>query len=444
MEDNNQTQDSKGAWMERLAMESWQAEMVISGVAIFGSFQLFDILNGLSSWFYFNLPEGFMGIAYFLCFYLLVAVAVLVMSFLAHFILRALWIAAIGLESVYPNGIRRENDSYSTHFMDQLMEKFPSLNQFNQDLDRVASALLAYALSFVMVFIGIGILLSALVLIGFVLAAFIDDDLASNIIKGIFGVLAFLLMFNAFLNSKSLREKEWVKRIQFPLTMFLGGTMAANIFAKPQTYFGYTIRTNLGTKRFWGLMMGVLIGVLVISVSVFSRTQILALMPSQYLRYDDRTDRMYSTNYADESFEYHLSFIRPQIPSATIKDLTELELFIPMPERESRKLFNRCSGTKPERTFAPDELEAYFEATRQYRQDCFREQLRILLDDVTVDYILKAYRHPHAQEPGLRLFFPFLVLEPGEHNLTIEHLAVDNSGQPKVDRIPFFYLPGKY
>ena len=90
-----------------------------------------------------------------------------VMSFLAHFILRALWIAAIGLESVYPNGIRRENDSYSPHFMDQLLEKYPSLHQFNQDLDRVSSALLAYALSFVMVFFGIGILLSGFVLVGF-------------------------------------------------------------------------------------------------------------------------------------------------------------------------------------------------------------------------------------------------------------------------------------
>jgi hypothetical protein len=129
-------QDNQQSWLERLSMESWQAEMVISGVAIFGSFQLFDGVKSLIDWFYFSLPGSFMYIAYFLSFYLFIAVAMLSMSFLGHFVVRSIWIASIGLESVYPE-IRRENATYSPHFMDQLLRYFPSFKGFNEELDKI-------------------------------------------------------------------------------------------------------------------------------------------------------------------------------------------------------------------------------------------------------------------------------------------------------------------
>ena len=441
MENQNQTQDSKATWMERLAMESWQAEMVISGVAIFGSFQLFDAVNRMVDWCYFNLPEGFMGLAYFLCFYFLIAVAVLAMSFLAHFVIRALWIAAIGLESVYPQGFRRENDSFSTHFMDQLIARFPSLSTFNHTLDRVASALLAYALSFVMIFVGIGIVLSVFLFLGYILAIFIEDDMAVNIVYWLIGLYVAVIYFNAILNTKGLRDKAWVQRIHFPLSLFVGSYFTANIFARPQIYFSYTIRTNLGTKRFWGLMIGLLLGVVFITIGMFSRTQIFALLSHSYLDYDERIDRLYSTNYADESQDYQLAYIRPQIPSATLHDPSALELFIPVPERESRKLFAACSEVAPKRGFSLNKLQASRQAFRAYRQACFQEQIIILLDGNPVDYVMKQYTNPHQNEPGLQYFFPGLQLEPGEHDLEIQHLAVDTDGNVKTDHIPFFYLP---
>ncbi|MEL7250834.1 MAG: hypothetical protein AAFO03_20565 [Bacteroidota bacterium] len=441
MEEQKQPQDNKAAWMERMAMESWQAEMVISGVAIFGSFQLLDGMNGLIDWCYFNLPEVLMGLSYFLCFYLLVAVAFLIMSFLVHFIIRSLWIAAIGLESVYPQGFRRENDAYTMHFMDQLIARFPPLREFNDGLDRVGSAVLAYALSFVMVFVGIAILLSGLLLLGYILASFMPDELAYVIVMSILALYGAVIFFNSILNSKSLREKPWVQRIQFPLSLFLGSYLTANIFARPQIYFSYTIRSNLENKRFWGMMIGMIIGVTIITSTFFARTQILALTQGQYHRYDDRVDRLYSSNYADESVDYNVAYIRPQIPSMTLRSVSELRLFIPMPERASRNLFEACSAEKPKRELASDKIEATREAFRTYRMGCYAEQLEIRLDDAEVEYIMKSYSNPHRDEPGLMLFFPNLRLDSGEHELEIRHLAVLKDGKVKTDRIPFFYFP---
>lgn len=167
-------------------------------------------------------------------------------------------------------------------------------------------------------------------------------------------------------------------------------------------------------------------------------THLFALQDAIYERYDQRTDRMYSSNYYEESANDELAFIRPQIPAQVLHNTADLKLFLPMPEREERKLFLACSETEPVGIEDRDEART---ARYNYRLTCFREQLKIEMDGLAItNYILKVYRHPHASEPGLQYFFPEMELTSGEHVLTIRHLAVEG-GQPKVDHVPSIYSP---
>lgn len=437
METTNSPQDKQQSWLERLSTESWQAEMVISGVAIFGSFQLFDAVNSLIDWFYFHLPGSFLQIAYFLAFYLIIAAAVLSMSFLGHFIIRSIWIASIGLESVYPE-IRRENETYTTHFMDQFSQRFPSFKSFNEELDQVGSSILAFALMFVMTFIGIGVVISLCLLIGVITTAFLEEEIAVKVSLGILMLIGVIVFFNAFLNNDKVRDRPWVRKIHYPLTLAIS-MLSANIFYRPHSYLSFTIRTNLNPKRYWKFMTVVMTGVVFIGISIFQSTHLFALMDDVYYRYDLRTDRLYSTNYLAESKDSKLAFIRPQIPAQVLHSPADLTLFLPMPKRESRKIFLACSDKEPEGI--EDREEARL-ARYAYRQNCFREQIIIEIDQQVITYIVKTYTHPHRSEPGLQYFFPDLELSPGEHELTIRHLALKGELE-KTDRIPFIYLPKK-
>lgn len=428
-------QDKEQSWLERLSMESWQAEMVISGVAIFGSFQLFEGVRSLIDWFYFSLPGSFMYIAYFLGFYLFIAVAVLCMSFLGHFIVRSIWIASIGLESVYPE-IRRDNDTYSPHFMDQLLRQFPSFKDFNGELDRIGSSILAFALMLVMVFIGIGSLIGAALLLGTITAMFSTEEVGLKVSLVLLGIAALVTFINAALNSKALQNRPWVQKIHFPLTIGIGYVFA-NVFFRPHAYLSFIIRTNLDPKRYWKFMTVVMIGVAIISGSVFERTHILALMDDVYFRYDQRTDRLYSSNYLTESIDQELAFINPQIPSMVIHSAADLTLFLPVPEREERKIFLACSEKEPS---GIDDRKAARLARYNYRLACFKEQISIAIDDQPVEVIMKVYTHSHDSEPGLQYFFPGLELSTGEHQIVIRHLALKGE-QEKIDRVPFIYLP---
>jgi hypothetical protein len=433
-------EEKQTSWLERLATESWQAEMVISGVAIFGSFQLFEGVNRLADWLYFTMPESLVGVAYFLVFYLFIAAAVLCISFLGHFVIRAIWIASIGLESVYPEGIRRENETYTVHYMDQFFRKFGTLHNFNLELDRVGSAMLAYALMFVMTFSGIGILLSLGLFISYIVAQIFNEDIAFWVLTSLLGVVIFGLFFSAFLNAKQLREREWVRRIQFPLTTFFGNYLFANVFYQPQAYMSFTIRTNLAKNSFTKIMIFMVVGMILVSATLLLNSHIFFLQKGLYLRADSRTDKLYGTNYAAGSEDEKLAFIRPQIPAQTIRNLGEFQLFLPLPEREEGRILLLCSQTEP--TGEADE-DAARQALYAYYTACYQEQIRITIDSTKVAFVLKKYDHPHQQEPGLLYFFPGLNLTPGEHTLVIEHLAIKEP-QLKVDRIPFFYLPNDH
>ena len=39
----------KRSWLERLKDESWEAELLVSAIAIFGTFQLFDAINWITN-----------------------------------------------------------------------------------------------------------------------------------------------------------------------------------------------------------------------------------------------------------------------------------------------------------------------------------------------------------------------------------------------------------
>ncbi len=433
----NTPSPSEKSWLDRLAAESWQAELVISGIAIFGSFQLFPLVNDLIDWIYFAIPESLTQVAYFLCFYQIIGVLTLSGSFLVHFAVRAVWIASIGLESVYPEGIKRDNEVYTPHFMDQVSRKFPNFHAFNEALDNFASAILAYALMFVMAFAGIGLMLSLLLLVGFVLAAFWNETAAYWVVIGLVGIILVLLFLISALNSKSLRDRPWVQRIHFPLTYF-NMMVFANVFYRPQNYMMFTMRTNMAAQHFWKLMAVFFVLILFSSLAFVRNSNLIHLQYLTFVDADERTDRLYAGNYETEAATSELAYIRPMLPSQTLRYTSEFRLFLPMPNREEWRIEEYCSLAEPDIDLNDSSTSA---ARRAYQLACFREQIDLFVDDQKLDYVVKATTHFHKNEPGLQYFFPNLKLEPGEHLLRIVHKAVPHGDGFKTDNVPFFYLP---
>lgn len=87
---------------------TWEVELLISGVAVFAMLQLPGWLDSQLFALLPRLGADLAGVTLPLYIYLKSAAVILAVTFALHLLLRAHWIALVGMHSVYPDGIRWE------------------------------------------------------------------------------------------------------------------------------------------------------------------------------------------------------------------------------------------------------------------------------------------------------------------------------------------------
>ncbi len=84
---------------------TWEVELLISGVAVFAMLQLPGWLDDQLFALLPRLSSDLAGVALPLYIYLKTAAVILAVTFALHLLLRAHWIALVGMHSVYPDGV---------------------------------------------------------------------------------------------------------------------------------------------------------------------------------------------------------------------------------------------------------------------------------------------------------------------------------------------------
>ena len=92
----NQKEQQTPEWLRRLEQESWQAELIISGLALYGSFQLPEFIYAVIDFFIRHLSVSQYFTGYMISYLMLLGVSVLSGFFIIHFVLRAYWVGLIG------------------------------------------------------------------------------------------------------------------------------------------------------------------------------------------------------------------------------------------------------------------------------------------------------------------------------------------------------------
>lgn len=85
---------------------TWEVELLISGIAVFAMFQLAGSLDDGIFALAPRLDANWQQLAVVLYFYLKSAAVILAVTFASHLLLRAKWIALVGMHSVYPDGVQ--------------------------------------------------------------------------------------------------------------------------------------------------------------------------------------------------------------------------------------------------------------------------------------------------------------------------------------------------
>ncbi len=432
----------KPKWLRALETQSWQAELVISGLAIFGSLQLPTLLNSLVDYCLFNFSEPYMEIFFFLFIYPYFAAAILIFSFITHLILRALWIGMLGLVSVYPNGINPDQDFFSKDYMQKFMKEYPDVNLFNKKLDDLCSTIFAASASIAIVMVMISTTLSLILIIATCINYLFPSLSILRIVLVLGGIFFLISLFASMFNSKNLREKEWVQKIHFPFAQ-LFGKMVYLFAMRPITYISMIFMTNNKSKNTSMLSLTAIgsifsfVFAILLVFPLLKQSNMKYFQQENYFSYQTNSSHLKATKY-ENLFDENPTLITPFI-QADIIAATTIKLFIPWLEREQSFADELCGEYVEDKDKEMTRNEMRLDKVK-HAVDCSYKYFEISLNG-TVLPDLKYYQHHHSSN-GTVGFLTYISTKdclPMENIIKIKSHYKNDEGEMRETEIPFIF-----
>lgn len=435
----NRKTERRSKLLDRLQEESWQLELIVSGVVIFLLIGLHPYLGDFASYLsvmmlgssafisVFTALWGFVGIAYF----------ALIGMFLFHLALRGMWIGAIGLRSV-SGGFDHDYLDFPGRYGKFLRSRLGSFDDYIERLERNASVTFSLAFLLFFAIFSIGLFFSAITLGVLVLtfgkggyemgAGLAGGSVWIGIAAGLILTWVLLMTFAGLTYFIDFITFGWVKRrrlfgkLYYPFYRFLGWVTLARLY-RP---FYYNIIDNPFGKKLVRVY-----ALITLAVTILLGVEIT---PFANFSYSDNAYGIVSANYYldnGEGRKHEEGNSRSPSLAGRYAENSYHELFVPLQEqRISSVLRRRFPELRP---LTPSGL-GFFNRRRladqkQTRIDSTLNALSSLLrvsinDSLVTDVPWRFYEHPVREQPGLLYDIPVYALPHGEYWVKIESQQV--------------------
>ncbi|MBB4078100.1 hypothetical protein GGR28_000701 [Lewinella aquimaris] len=431
--------DNKPKWLRRLERESWQPELIISGAAIFGSLQLPGLIEQAEQYFLLNYDRDTLFISYIAAIYWRLLASGLVMTFIFHFIVRALWIGLVGLNSVFPGGFRT-NERFSQHYQDNMKREYGDVDGLIGKLDRFGSGIFGVAFATAGVFLNFGVI--GLLLI-FVHNWLIGYGFNPRQVLTLIGILLLpILLLSVVMtisHSKRLRDTALVRRYQWPISL------AVSKFTYPLARRYIVTASNLVTsyyadsKSFLGYFLVGMAGIVVIGItSTLSSSNTLFFVDPVYHRLAADSLLLPTSNRGAEAYEG--IYVRPVLDTERLPSADGMSVWIPLPEREMMYLEKDCSIPEVDEALPREERRLL---RREWLVACAREYISIDLNGRPyADFPLERQYLTNAagEQYGMRAFLADPPLRKGKNLLrVVTQYPHEETGEPRTAYVSFYH-----
>lgn len=404
-------------WLRKLEEESWQAELIISGLAIYGTLQLPELVEWLMDWCLTSMDEHYFMLLYLFFTYLGLGAYMLIFIFISHFILRAVWIGLVGLNSVFPQGINEASENYSKHFLHQFRADHLDEKSRIRQLDDLCSLLFGFGAQLVMIFMAINL---DIVVVGGIL--YLLESLFGQLVSNIFGIsimaifISYTILF-LISNNKKVRDKPFIQKWQYPVYKRFS-SIFMHVFARPASYLGMVFQTNLSMKRYTGMVILIMAVVIVVFGSRFFDYRFISFMRSELLyEYFDRNDRLIPEQYANLR-KNNRRLLSMELESDIISgDL--IRVFVPILSSESDQMEALCGILE-----TTESGQKKTEQRRAYFSDCYQQMHRFYVNDSLYNTPeMVKFIHPNQKEKGILVYLPAANFNLGKNILRVEKIG---------------------
>lgn len=443
----NSTQD-RSNWLQELSNQSWNLEFVVSGAAIFSTSFLPDLIEQAISYYFENyqakdslsnvlLPT----LAYS---FAKASAYLLITTFFVHFILRAFWIAMVGLRAVFPQGIIFEKlPNTNTELRESIKKKFGKLDDFIIRLDRRCSQI--FSIAFILVLFSV--MIALIYILSFLLIVGVKTYIPAYYVKVMYFLRIILIAWfclSAFGFIIGTKEKyrehpilgKWLKIIVQSSSLLYFGMY------KPINYINLVFASNLPRKKYYLYMSSFAITFMVLAMSIYTQKLFehngLPFLESRNFYSSGSTD------YQLQSSFYDNQRADGEIAEASIQaDVIQepfIKLFINYGKVLDADLSKICKVPK-----IPENLERHEKRSLKdkARLECFGEYFQIALNDSTLHPVEFLYEeHGSERTKGISTYLSTEKCIIGRNQLYIRALETDSLPKKvwtKYVTIPFWY-----
>lgn len=421
---------------------TWEVELLLSGALVFATLQvpgwLDQALYALQPRLSGSLHYG----AFMLYFYLKITTYALICTFVLHLASRAIWVAALGLRSVYPEGIDWERLKRGPIFRAYAGETVGSLAQTIDQADNRASKVFAFGLVLTLMSLAIMLFTMGLVALTSVAAwwwpalegnTWLGFALVALLVVPVVGASLFDRHFGHLVSRGGIVER--AIRFCYRLSSWM-------VWGRLTNPFLLTVISRLGVRRGNLLMVGALYGLMaVILVEVLLRNGVLQLPGERLLPETAAGRELRSAWYADQRSAEDTRRGQPYIQSVHVPG-PYLRVFVPWIAR-------RVEGTV--RRECPQAIPSGDELPESEQRSAERERIAALLEcagtrlhPLQLDGEPLAADYQLGDDPlsGLRGFVamvPVQSLAAGRHELAVGRPPKEGEDEPqKPVLIPFW------
>lgn len=140
--------EEQASWLQSLKEQSWEAELLVSAIGTFASFQLLSVVEWLMFIMIDYLPPSQYFIGYIATYTGMVAVGMLTSMFILHFFLR---FYLVDLNSVFREGDSK-NSAFSEIYITRLMSMLPKVEHTINRVDEQCSVIFSIAFCLVAIY----------------------------------------------------------------------------------------------------------------------------------------------------------------------------------------------------------------------------------------------------------------------------------------------------
>lgn len=359
-------------WLKRLSTESWQAELLISGIAIVGSWQLSSTIEPMAKYLLFNVRLDYLGYARWVLYYFSLGVAILPFLFAFHFAVRAWWVGLVGLISVFPRGYGKERwQSMPESLIDDVKENYPGLRANIDWFDKLASIMFACTGLVLLTFTGISAALACLVVLAYVIESASDGRIGfQQIFYILLCILTLYWLVVWVLSSKFFQSKPRTKHLHKRLSRGFR-YITYGPFERFITPIQTLLITNIPPRR---LIVPAIISyvVLVLVVVSIMRRPFVAILIEPDDVYEDAllTQVHFPSKYADQWDTGHDPFL-PWVEREQVSPGEKIYVEFPLLGEDKHRISMQSQGDEDDND---NEEEGFYQ---RWKQDSLSRVQRI-------------------------------------------------------------------